>query len=74
MKILPGPTPHVTTTPNLFAHPGSAPAPRAAQLDADAAGLRDGRGKYCLGFGIGPVGAIPALGCLLACQTNDARW
>lgn len=44
------------------------------QLDADAAGLRDGRGKYCLGFGIGTVGAIPALGCLLACQANDARW
>ncbi|QGZ58457.1 hypothetical protein [Paraburkholderia acidiphila] len=30
--------------------------------------------NLALGFGIGSVGTISALGCLLACQMNDARW
>ncbi|MEX3950956.1 hypothetical protein AB4Y40_24755 [Paraburkholderia sp. EG287B] len=30
--------------------------------------------NIALGFGIGSVGTISALGCLLACQMNDARW
>jgi len=30
--------------------------------------------NIALGFGLGSVGTVSALGCLLACQMNDARW
>lgn len=26
------------------------------------------------GFGLGAVGTVSALGCLLTCQLNDPRW
>ncbi|QGZ65483.1 hypothetical protein [Paraburkholderia acidisoli] len=30
--------------------------------------------NIALGLGIGTVGTVSALGCLLTCQLNDPRW
>jgi len=30
--------------------------------------------NIALGFGLGSVGTVSALGCLLTCQLNDPRW